>query len=111
MGSRHLPGLTLPMLPKSLATDRYCRKARSARPTVYFVIDAASGEVLSSRRTRTVICSRRSFSYEEVERFLAGEKLSGLTDDVRVLLSTGRVVSGHAQTSGGSRGFADDLPR
>jgi len=84
----YLPGLTLPMLPKSLATDRCSLREGEERlaHSVFLQIDAATGEVLASRRVHTVICSRRRFSYDEVERFLAGEKLSGLADDVRVLL-------------------------
>lgn len=84
----YLPGLTLPMLPRILAAERCSLREGEDRPahSVFLVIDAATGEVLSHRRVHATIRVDQRLSFDDVERFLDGQDLPGVAGGVNELL-------------------------
>ena len=76
----YLPGRTISMLPLALSADLCSLREGEERlaHSVFLRIDAATGEVVSSRRVHTRIRSRHRLCYEQVERVLKGEAVDGI---------------------------------
>ncbi len=76
----YLPGRTISMLPLALSADLCSLREGEERlaHSVFLRIDAATGEVVSSRRVHTRIRSRHRLCYEQVERVLKGEEVDGI---------------------------------
>lgn len=72
----YLPGMTLPMLPDTLATDRCSLRENEERlaHSVFMDIETATGALQSYRRAHTLIRVRQRLAYEEVERVLESKK-------------------------------------
>ncbi len=77
----YLPGRTIGMLPDALAADLCSLREGVDRlaHTVFLTVDVATGEVLSGRRCHTLIRSKKRLCYEQVDRLLEREKVTGMT--------------------------------
>ena len=81
----YLPGRTIGMLPDALAADLCSLREGVDRlaHTVFLTVDSETGEVLSGRRCHTLIRSKKRLCYEQVERLLNGETVTGMTASLK----------------------------
>jgi ribonuclease R len=81
----YLPGRTLPMLPRPLASDQCSLIAGEPRlaHSVFLEISAAESRVLRTWRARTRIRVTRRLSFDQVLRFLEGGAADGWPDAVK----------------------------
>lgn len=71
----YLPGRTLPMLPRILAADRcsLIKDRETLAHSVFLEIDETTGEVLASRRSRTLIRVRERLSFSQVQAVISAD--------------------------------------
>lgn len=86
----YLPGKTIGMLPDILSSDKCSLKEGVDRlaHSVFLSVDTTTGEVLSSRRTHTLIRSRHRLTYDMVDRVLEGEPPEEIDADLIKTLNT-----------------------
>ncbi len=71
--SVYFPGRCVPMLPERISGDLASLKPATDRLTLSVFLDVnGDGEIVASRFSRSIIHSRRRFTYEEAEDILAG---------------------------------------
>lgn len=85
----YLPGRTLPMLPALLSADRCSLIEGEPRlaHSVFLEVNTSTGELLSTRRARTLVKVARRLSFDDVQEFLAGDAPDSLPGPVTECLS------------------------
>lgn len=85
----YLPGRTLPMLPPILSSNLCSLRENEKRlaHSVLLTIDEETGEVLETRRIHSIVNVTQRLTFDDVERFLAGEQLPYFKDKVSELLT------------------------
>lgn len=84
--SIYLPGRVIPMLPEELSNDLCSLRPREDRFTKTVFIDyAPDGTRKDFQIHRTVICSRRRMTYNEVKLLLSNEEAAAQFDDPELL--------------------------
>lgn len=71
----YLPGMTLPMLPRSFTRSRSLNEGEiSFASSLFIKIDNRTGEVISSQRARTIIKVTQRLTFDQVQDFIDGKK-------------------------------------
>lgn len=85
--STYFPGQCIPMLPEELSNHLCSLKPQVLRLTVSVVmVFDAEGTLLDSRITRSVIKSKKRYTYEEAKAILDGKKKSPHAEDMALMV-------------------------
>lgn len=108
--STYLPGFTLPMLPEALCNDICSLKPDVDRLTMSISMTIRDGRVIDHRLTQSIIRSSARLTYEQVNRFFAGEE-SGIPEALTATLSEMNALAKRLREVRRARGSIDfDIP-